>query len=147
MIRETSCGIIIFRINNNKREYLILHYEEGHFDFPKGHIEEGETELKTAFRELEEETGIREPKLIHSFYEQINYSYRRGDQNYTKQVTFFLALTSPNQEITLSGEHIGYEWLPFAKAVNTITYANAKNLLRKAEKFLTMEKIKNPIAN
>ncbi|MBU1992733.1 hypothetical protein KKG51_03480 [Patescibacteria group bacterium] len=40
-IQEKSCGIIIYRTRDGLREYLILHYEKGHFDFPKGHVEEG----------------------------------------------------------------------------------------------------------
>ncbi|MEW6722749.1 MAG: NUDIX domain-containing protein, partial [Candidatus Micrarchaeota archaeon] len=50
---EKSCGIILFR-EGEKRLYLLLHYEEGHWDFPKGHVEAGESEHEAASREAVE---------------------------------------------------------------------------------------------
>ena len=55
---ETSCGFILF----NYDSILLLQYPQGHWSFPKGHIEEGETNHHaTASRELAEETGIVDP--------------------------------------------------------------------------------------
>ena len=53
--KEHSAGVVLFRQMKDYREYLLLHYPSGHFDFPKGHLEEDETEREAAFRELEEE--------------------------------------------------------------------------------------------
>ncbi len=50
--KEKSCGTIVYHKKNDKYEFLLLHYPEGHWDFPKGHIETGETEIETALREL-----------------------------------------------------------------------------------------------
>lgn len=58
-----SCGVIPFRWNGGKREYLILLQNNNCWSFPKGHMEAGETEEQTALRELWEETGLR-AKLI-----------------------------------------------------------------------------------
>ncbi len=75
MKSEKSCGIVVFREELPERLYLLLHYEEGHWDFPKGHIEAGETEKEAAFREVYEETGIPEPdfELMMGFRERIEY--------------------------------------------------------------------------
>jgi hypothetical protein len=35
---EVSAGVIVY----HKNEFLLLHYAEGHWDLPKGHIEENE---------------------------------------------------------------------------------------------------------
>ena len=51
MAYENSAGVILIKGD----KYLILHYEEGHWDFPKGNIEEGESEEEAALRELEED--------------------------------------------------------------------------------------------
>ena len=53
-----SCGVIPFRLNGSKKEYLILLQKGGSWSFPKGHMEAGETEEQTALRELYEETGL-----------------------------------------------------------------------------------------
>lgn len=137
-IQEKSCGIIIYRTRDGLREYLILHYEKGHFDFPKGHVEEGEDEKGTALRELKEETGILHVEFQEGFREHISYLRERDDKKYHKDVYFYLAEVDADK-ITLSNEHKGFEWLTFCDALETVTYDNAKELLRKADEFLTME--------
>ncbi|MEI9966776.1 MAG: NUDIX domain-containing protein [Candidatus Moraniibacteriota bacterium] len=63
VVWETSVGAVVFRSEGAKRLYLLLHYPSGHYDFAKGHIEDGETEEMTLRRETEEETGITELKV------------------------------------------------------------------------------------
>jgi bis(5'-nucleosidyl)-tetraphosphatase len=137
-IKEKSCGIIVYKEDLGTREYLILKYPEGHFDFPKGHVEEGEDDHTTALRELEEETGITEVEFAPNFKEKMSYHYVRADQKYFKEVYFFLAKTVQNK-VKLSHEHLESKWLPYKEALQTVTFKNAKELLSKAQKFLTME--------
>ena len=44
VIKEKSCGIVVFHRKDEECEFLLLHYPEGHWDLPKGHVEEGESE-------------------------------------------------------------------------------------------------------
>jgi len=132
---EKSCGALIFRIEEGRRLYLILHYTGTHWDFPKGHVEEGETEEQTARREIEEETGIRELEFMPLFRQRISYSFRREGGLVPKQVIFFLAKTK-GKEVSLSDEHIGFEWLGYDEAKKRVTYENARKLLEKAEAHL-----------
>ncbi|GIR00514.1 MAG: hypothetical protein CM15mP9_2170 [Methanobacteriota archaeon] len=47
---------------------LLLQYPQGHWDFPKGHVEEGDADKRaTAARELKEETGISDAVFIDDF--------------------------------------------------------------------------------
>ena len=130
MKKEKSAGAIIFREEKGKKYYLVLHYELGHWGFAKGHIENGEDEITALKREVEEETGIKNIKLIDGFCQKIKYFY--GDVS--KTVIFYLAKTKGN-EIILSEEHIDYEWLPYEGALKRITYKNTKNLLKKVNQF------------
>ncbi len=133
---EKSCGIVVYRENKEEREYLILHYPGGHFEFPKGHMEKGETEHETAMRELVEETTIKDLKFIDGFKEKISYTYKKSDGNLSnKQVIFFLGKTEA-EGIKISHEHYDFFWLPYIEAYNKVTFENAKNLLKKAENFL-----------
>jgi len=139
MPNEKSCGIIIFRKGRGKgaRKYLLLHYEEGHWGFPKGHVEKNESEHETAIREALEETGLSDLDFVTGFREHIEYFYKREGQTMHKEVFFFLARTSqPEKDVKLSSEHVGFKWLSYEKALDTLTYDNAKELLKKAEKFL-----------
>lgn len=132
---ETSCGIVVFREENGKRYYLVLKYPGGHFDFPKGHIENQETEFETASRELFEETGIKDIEFIQGFREEISYIYRRQGKLSNKLVIFFLGETK-SSAVKISHEHLEFFWLTYNDAMDKITFDNAKILLRKAEKFL-----------
>lgn len=135
MPKETSAGAIIFRRDKGIK-YLLLHYEEGHWDFAKGHIEKGEGEETTVRREVEEETGIKEIKFIEDFKEKMHYYYKREGQTFYKEVFFYLCETK-EEKVKLSFEHIGYEWLDYEKALERLTFKNAKEILEKANKFLT----------
>ncbi|MBI2565169.1 NUDIX domain-containing protein [Candidatus Woesearchaeota archaeon] len=138
MKQEHSAGMIVYRLVNKKRHYLLLQYsyKKKFWDFVKGNIEKGETEQKTSIRELKEETGITEFKIIPGFKEKINWFYRTNELIY-KDVIFFLAKTN-QKEIKLT-EHIDYAWLPYTKAIKKVTYKNAKDILKKAEDFLRIK--------
>ena len=132
---EKSSGAIIFRKQGNNIFYLLLRYELGHWDFPKGHIEKGETLEETAIRETKEETGISDLKFIKGFKEWFKYFFKYKGKNIMKIVTFFLAETK-TEKIKLSFEHIGYKWLSYEKALDQLTFDNAKDILKKANEFL-----------
>lgn len=132
---EKSCGIVVFREHEGKRKFLVLHYPSGHWDFAKGHVEEGESEKETATRELLEETGIADIIFIDGFREQISYEFKVRGNLISKEVIFFLAKTDL-KDIHLSHEHKGSMWLPYEEAFNRATFDNAKNLLKKANEFL-----------
>jgi 8-oxo-dGTP pyrophosphatase MutT (NUDIX family) len=129
---EKSCGAVLFRIENGKRLYLILHYEEGHWDFPKGHVEKGEGEHEAAVRETIEETGIGDMDFVAGFRERIEYNYLRDGKKLKKEAIFFLARTETS-DVTLSGEHTGFAWLRHEDAAQRITYENSRRVLEKAE--------------
>jgi len=137
---ERSAGVVIF--NNGK--FLLLHYEAGHWEFVKGHVEKGEDEITTIKRETKEETGIKDLKIIPGFKESITYFFKRNGELTKKRVDFYLAETK-EKKIKLSHEHIGYKWLNFEEAVEQVTFKNAKDVLRKAHVFLELRKLSNKI--
>ena len=142
MIKERSAGAILFYLSESGLEYLILHYPAGHWDFPKGNVEKGEQDEETVKREVAEETGIKDTRILAGFKRGIEYHYRREEQLIQKYVVFYLATTKTKQ-ITLSSEHLGYVWLPYAPALNKVTFNNAKKLLQEAHAFLQSPRSKN----
>ena len=138
MLVERSAGAIIFSIkeeDSHDTEYLLLHYSAGHWDFPKGNIEDGEEESEAAYREIYEETGIESVEFLEGFRRKLEYHYRREQKLVHKEVIFFLA-KSNTRNIILSSEHIGYMWSEYNNALGKLTYKNAKNLLVEAQRFL-----------
>ena len=137
MPKEKSAGAVVFRRKGNEIYYLLLHYQPGHWDFPKGHIEAGEREEETVKREITEETGIKDIVIIKGFREQIKYFFRdtydkkKNASWIFKVVAFYLAETA-TKGVKISFEHKGFKWLPYKEAMEQLTFKNAKNILTKA---------------
>lgn len=138
---EKSAGIIVFyQPEASPPKYLLLHYQSGHWGFPKGHIEKGETEEQTVLRELFKETGLQHVFMLGGFKGSINYYFtKKGDQPVYKEVVFFLA-QSPSKNVTISDEHIGFRWLPYETALKAITFKNEQDLLKKADEWIRTKK-------
>ncbi|HDL75117.1 MAG TPA: NUDIX domain-containing protein [bacterium] len=139
---EKSIGAIIFHKKNKEMKYLLLRYPSGSrtpkdfWDFPKGHIEKGEKELDTARREVKEETGLCDLKFVDEFKEWIRYFFKSEKGIVFKTVVFYLAETK-NKEIKISFEHTGFKWLSYEKAIEQLSFKNAKEILNKANTFLS----------
>ena len=67
MTREFSAGAVVYRRTKEGLYFLLLHYNLGHWDFPKGHIKKGEEEQDTVRREIAEETAIKRLRFIDGF--------------------------------------------------------------------------------
>ena len=151
---EKSAGAVIFRKEpfdaaqgkDNKIYYLLLNYPSStksartYWDFAKGHVEKGEEIEETVKREVREETGLTDIEFVKGFKEWIKYFFKFKGKNIFKTVVFLLAETK-TKEVKISFEHIGYEWLPYEKAVERLTFKNAREVLRKANEYLTKSQI------
>jgi 8-oxo-dGTP pyrophosphatase MutT (NUDIX family) len=136
MIKETSAGIVLYRKENTKNLFLLLHYPSGHWDFVKGKMEKNETTHETAIRETKEETGITDIVFAENFEEWIEYNFKYQGELVQKKVVFFLAETK-TKEIKISHEHSGYIWMDYNASMEKTTFDNAKTVLTKAEKLLS----------
>ncbi len=132
---EKSAGAIIFYKSKDKIEYLLLKHELGHWDFPKGHIEEGETPEVAARREIQEETGFSNVRFVPDFKAHIRYFYKWEGKNRFKIVTFFLGETK-TRRVKISHEHLEYRWVFYEDAVKLCRFQTQQNLLLQANKFL-----------
>ena len=134
MLREKSCGAVIFR-KDAKTKYLLLNYAAGHWDFVKGNVETGEGEKDTVVRELQEETGIVDANFVENFREAIAYFYRRQGLTVHKEVVFFI-MESATDKVTISFEHVGFTWLDYQHTLEKLTFKNSKDVLQKAHDYL-----------
>ena len=122
MKKEKSCGCIVI---NDRNEILLIHHNAGHWDFPKGHIEEGETEVQTAIREVKEETNI-DVEVNEEYRYSTKYSPK---EDVIKQVIYFLARNiSDNRQAQLE-EVSEVKWFSMNDAIEKITYDNSREIL------------------
>ncbi|MCV0431749.1 NUDIX domain-containing protein [Nitrosopumilus sp.] len=136
MIEETSAGIVIFRKEESKKLFLLLHYPSGHWDFVKGKMEKGESIKQTAVRETQEETGITDITFLDNFEEWIEYNFQYQGELVHKKVVFFLAETK-TKDVKISHEHLDYTWMDYSTAMEKTTFDNAKTVLTKAQMLLS----------
>ena len=134
-MEERSAGAILYKDGNDGRRFLLLRYPAGHWDFPKGNMEQGETERETVTREVREETGLDEIKISDGFRKKIEYFYRRDGKSVHKVVIFVLAETK-RDKVNISFEHQDFGWYGYKDALQRVTYANSKRILIDAQKFL-----------
>lgn len=133
MEQEKSCGAIVINKNN---KILLVHHNAGHWDFPKGHIENGETEEQTAIREVKEETNI--DIIINNKYRYTtSYSPK---ENVMKEVVYFLAQNIDEDKKPQLEEVSEVKWFTYEEAMNTITYESSKDILNKLKKDIEEEK-------
>ncbi len=143
MLREKSCGAVIFIKKDESTKYLLLNYAAGHWDFVKGNVEPNENEKQTVVRELQEETSITNAQFIENFRESIIYFYRRQGSTVHKEVVFFV-MEAYTDKVQLSFEHVGYAWLDYQHAMEKLTFKNSKDVLQKAHDFLKKNGIIKP---
>ncbi len=136
MIEETSAGVVIFRRENSRILFLLLHYPSGHWDFVKGKMEKGESVRQTAIRETKEETGITDITFVENFEEWIEYNFQFQGEIVHKKVVFFLGETK-NKEVLISHEHLDFTWMDYLAAMDKTTFDNAKTVLTKSYSLLS----------
>ena len=112
----------------------MLNYPQGHWDFIKGKVEQGETPYETASRETKEETGISDIEFIDGFEESVEYNFRFKNEDIHKTVVFFLAKTN-EKKITLSHEHSDFVWLEYDDALKRLRLEMRKMCYQKQMNF------------
>lgn len=134
---EKSCGAIVYRKYHGNTEILLVrHLKSGHWSFPKGHVEQGETEEETARREIKEETGL-DVLLDTSFRETVNYSPKK---NTKKTVVYFVGMAASQDLVPQQEEISELRWLEIDQAGNVLTYDNDKLIVSKAKSFIALMK-------
>ena len=127
---EKSCGgIIFYKTKQNTKILLVKNNNGRYWSFPKGHIEDGETEQETAIREIKEETGL-DVTLVNNFREISEYC---PFGKIRKRVVFFLARAFTDNVKIQEEEIDSYIWVDLQQARKMCTYDNDLRIIEKAE--------------
>lgn len=127
--QDRAVGIIPVHKKDGKLLFCLVRHADGHWGFPKGHIETGESDEQTARRELCEETGIEEVEIIPNKMFTERYSFELHGISYDKTVTYFIGIVRDASKTTLDvfkKEILEMRWLPYDETLSTLTFSDGK---------------------
>ena len=125
LIDEKACGGVIVRDG----KVLVIYQQNGFWGFPKGHVEDGESEEETAIREIFEETGIWTAVDSEKRFE---FSYDILDKKIHKTVVLFVAEVVDDSKFKKQDEEIAeMKWVPIDEVEKILTYDDWKEVWRK----------------
>ncbi|MCC5812796.1 MAG: NUDIX domain-containing protein [Ectothiorhodospiraceae bacterium] len=115
-IRTMSAGVVVVREEDDSWRLLLLRAFQ-YWDSPKGRVEDGETPLQAAVREVQEETGLTDLDFFlgHDYIE--TGPYAQG-----KVARYYLARTGTRRVVMGISpdlgrpEHQEYRWVGFRTA-------------------------------
>ncbi|MDD5585074.1 MAG: NUDIX domain-containing protein [Candidatus Omnitrophica bacterium] len=130
--REFSSGGVIIKIADSDIKVLLIEDSYGHWTWPKGNIEKGETSEQAAIREISEEVGLTNVRLIEKI-DKVQYFYRLKGRLIFKIVYIYLFEANGNEGLkVLKSEIEDAQWLSSKEALQKIEYKGAKKILKKA---------------
>jgi 8-oxo-dGTP pyrophosphatase MutT (NUDIX family) len=136
--REVSAGGVVYRMAPGddgvpRALFLLIRDSYRNWGFPKGHLERGELPDAAAMREVLEETGLAQVELRGAI-ETIDWYFRFRGRLIHKVCHFFLMETTRPETSPQRAEGItACRWAPFEEAVRVVSYANARDVLRRAQ--------------
>lgn len=133
---EKTCGAVIYTGKGADRRYFLIKNNSGHIGFPKGHVEYGESEIRTALREVFEECGLN-VILSDKFREE--YTFRTLDGT-DKTSVFFAGEFDKNSAVKIQQEEVIGDWLlDYSSAMQKLNWEQDREILKKAEAFLNKQ--------
>lgn len=136
VVREPTAGGIVFRHNpkNQQVEILLIQDAKNRWTIPKGHIEDGESAKQTAKREIGEETGLTEVKVLN-WLGKINFRYRRTNSLVLMTTEIFLVKALGDTDALKPEEWMnGIKWFSANEALDKIAYEDIGKLILLAMK-------------
>ena len=133
---EKSCGAVVYCQKCNEIMYLLACERSGYWVFPKGHMEDGESEYETALREVQEETGL-DVTFVEGFrmLDEHNLA-REGRPNTIKQTVYFLARYENQMFVPKEAEIAKIALMDYESAMDTLQFDSFKQILTQAHRFL-----------
>ncbi len=134
--KDEAFGIVPILNQNGSYQFLLIQHHAGHWGFPKGHADPGESAVQAACREFVEETGITDYTLIDGITLSEQYTFTRNHQKFEKTVLYYPAFVQ-SEAVTCQPEEIrNFTWLPYEQALQRLTFEGAQRVLTEVHQYL-----------
>lgn len=124
---EQSYGVIPLKKEGVQWKVLLIRHQAGHWSFPKGHAEIGESPLDAASRELKEETGLTLVELLSDTPLTESYRFKSKNKRVEKTVSYFLAEVDGKLELQKE-ELADCKWVDVERASEVATFPESKRI-------------------
>ena len=150
---EKSVGCVVYRKQDDKLLFLLVQYRSWQWDFPKGHVEKGETEEHTMRREVLEETGISDLEILPGFRGSVRYFYvakgnekkerlENGEGIYIFKNAVYYSAETKQENVKIDFENKDFAWLTYDEVLQRLRNDGSKKIITMAMEKLEMRKNK-----
>jgi 8-oxo-dGTP pyrophosphatase MutT (NUDIX family) len=142
IVREPTAGGIVWRRNDAQQiEILLIQDAKDRWTIPKGHIEEGESALQAAKREIGEEAGLDQVDM-QGWLGKIHFRYRRIDKLVLMTTQIYLVKARGDTNAIKKEEWMnGIQWFSTAEALDVIEYEDIGKLILLGMKRIRQENL------
>lgn len=141
---RSAGGVVFHRFPSNDPadgvRILLLQHETGKWMLPKGTIEARETPEAVALREVAEEAGLHNVRIVSDLGEErYMFFWKTEDTYYDKTVHYYLMEFLGGEEAAPQREEgfVRCEWVTFPEALDRIKYKETKQVVRRAQAALS----------
>jgi ADP-ribose pyrophosphatase YjhB (NUDIX family) len=130
VVRETTSGGVVFRrTKDGDVQILLMQDAKNRWTIPKGHVEKDEDPRDTAAREIQEETGLKEMRVLN-WLGKVNFRYRRDHTLVLMTMHIYLVEAQGDSDKLKPEEWLNdIKWLTATDAVDKIAYDDIGKLI------------------
>jgi transcription antitermination protein NusB len=128
-IKEVSAGGMVYRKDGDDYKFILILDAYDKWTFPKGHVDGKEKEEEAAVREISEETGLKNLKVIDYLGEAEVKVHKPGDKPFRKLIKYFLVETKDTEIVVPKVDELkDVKWHSKEEALEKIGYKNATEI-------------------
>jgi len=132
-----SAGGVVYRTMGDNVFFVLVGRRRGNYwCLPKGRVEESETEVQAAKREVFEETGIAEADVGEKIGTICYEFYRRSTETSYKKLVHFYLMTAKSSNLNVGLEFDRAMWFAARDALNMVSHRKEKEIVTKAMQML-----------
>ncbi|MCL2038345.1 NUDIX domain-containing protein [Candidatus Saccharibacteria bacterium] len=113
-------------------QVLLIQDAKDRWTIPKGHIEDGEDAKATAIREIGEETGLTNVRVL-GYMGQVDFKFQRDDALVLMTTQVYLMEAVGDEDVQKEEWMNGIHWFDLKDALEMVEYDDVRKLIDEAQ--------------